>query len=134
MVRGLGVDIVEIERLRRSMGRTAGFAERVFAPAEIEYCESMADPARHFAARFAAKEAVMKALGTGWSGGVTFRDIEVGHPEAGPPEVRLSGRSAERFSELGGQRILLSMSHEKSCAVAAETSKEVIVRGGELGN
>jgi len=118
MVRGLGIDIVEIERLRRSMSRTMGFAERVFDPGEIEYCRSMADPARHFAARFAAKEAVMKALGTGWSQGVAFKDIVVDHPEAGPPEVRLSGASAERFAELGGQRILLSLSHEQTCAVA----------------
>ena len=118
MIRGFGVDIVEVDRLARSMGRTASFAERVFVADEIEYCRAMADPAPHFAVRFAAKEAVMKALGTGWGQGVSFRDIAVRRPEHGPPEVELTGGAATRLAALGGSRVWLSLSHERSCAVA----------------
>ena len=74
---GLGVDIVEIERMKRILERTPSFAERVFSPDERAYCDRMATPATHYALRFAAKEAVVKALGTGFADGIGVRDIEV---------------------------------------------------------
>ncbi len=117
MVRGVGTDIVVIEDLRRRMERTSGLEERVFDPSESAYCRSMAHPFQHFAARFAAKEAVMKALGTGWGQGVEFRDVVVARVPDGAPVVELSGEAARRVAEAGG-RVLVSLSHAGDHALA----------------
>lgn len=117
MLIGIGTDIVEIVDLQMRMERTAGFAERVFDPSEVDYCRSMANPWQHFAARFAAKEAVMKALGTGWSQGVAFSDIVVQRDELGAPTLSFKGETLRRIEELGTMA-RLSLSHAGGMAVA----------------
>ncbi len=115
-----GVDIVEIERLRDSMEEAGvSLRDRVFTGTEIEYCEARKN-ARYssYAARFAAKEAVSKAFGTGIGGGIKWRDIEIVNDEAGRPGVRLTKRAYEKFKELKGIRVEVSLSHCKSYAVA----------------
>ncbi|WP_172135662.1 holo-ACP synthase [Adlercreutzia sp. ZJ473] len=115
---GLGVDIVEIERVRRILARTPSFARRVFSEAEQAYCDGKADPAVHYATRFAAKEAVVKALGTGFAEGVGVRDIEVRRTSKGRPYVVLTGRAREVAREQGVREIPLSLSFTHAEAVA----------------
>lgn len=117
MILGIGTDMVVADDLRRSMERTEGFTARVFHDSEVDYCQSMADPWIHYAARFAAKEAVMKALGSGWSEGVDFPDIVVERGEGGAPGITLKGEAGRRVQEAGG-RILISLSHAGGMAVA----------------
>jgi holo-[acyl-carrier protein] synthase len=118
MAAGVGIDLLEIERLERVLGRHPRLADRVFTRAEQDYAAARARPARHLAARFAAKEAVVKALGL--SGGFGLREIEVVAGE--PPTVRLSGRAAEAAA---GGRVEISLTHSRDYAAAvaiAETS------------
>jgi holo-[acyl-carrier protein] synthase len=110
----IGIDLIEIERVRRALERHPGFRARCFTEAEREYCESRPNPAQHYAARFAGKEAVGKALGIGVH--FTWREIEIrGRPK---PGVRLSGRTAARAEQLGAGPIDLSMTHSKELAAA----------------
>jgi holo-[acyl-carrier protein] synthase len=110
----VGVDLIEIARVEAALERYAGFRTRVFTEAEIEYCDSRAHPAQHYAARFAGKEAVGKALGCGVR--FTWREIEiVGRPK---PEVRLSGKTREWAEKVKAGRIDLSMTHSKELAAA----------------
>lgn len=115
---GLGVDIVEIERMERILAGSQAFEEKVFSQAERDYCNSKANPATHFALRFAAKEAVVKALGTGFSEGIWVRDIEVERSKSGKPLVKLSGRALEVARERGVRDLSLSLSFTHSDAVA----------------
>lgn len=115
---GLGVDIVEIERMRRILARTPSFARKVFSEAERAYCEARANPEVHFATRFAAKEAVVKALGTGFSEGVGVRDIEVRRTSKGRPYVVLTGCAREVARKLGVREIPISLSFTHTEAVA----------------
>ena len=115
MIRGLGIDMIEVDRVAARIAKEQGFRELVFSPREIAYCESKAHPAEHYAARFAAKEAFLKALGTGWAGGVAFHEIEVLPDEKGSPQVHLSGVTAEKAGE---SRILVSLTHLKMLASA----------------
>ena len=115
---GLGVDIVEIERMRRILEQTPSFATRVFSPDECAYCDSMSNAAAHYATRFAAKEAVVKALGTGFSQGIGVRDIEVKRAPSGKPSIALSGRAVEVAAELGVRDISISLTYTHSEAVA----------------
>ncbi len=108
---GIGIDLLEIERLERALRRHPRLAERVFTPAEREYAAARARPGRHLAARFAAKEAVVKALGL--TGGFGLREVEVVAGE--PPSVRLSGRAAE---VAGGGGIEISLTHSRDYAAA----------------
>lgn len=109
----VGVDIIEIERIRRALSRD-GFRERCFTAAEREYCDSRADPAQSYAARFAGKEAVGKALGCGIN--FTWKDVEiVGRPK---PSVRLSGRTAAFADKVSAGDIDLSMTHAREIAAA----------------
>lgn len=117
-VLGLGVDIVEIDRMKLALERTPRLKERVFSADERWYCEHKAKPWIHYAMRFAAKEAVLKALGTGFSG-MRFCDVEVLREEKGRPVPRLSGRAAERAEELGIVEMHLSLSFTHSTAVAS---------------
>jgi holo-[acyl-carrier protein] synthase len=113
---GLGLDLLEIDRLERALDRRPTLAERLFTDGERAYAASRARPARHLAARFCAKEAVAKALGlTAWS----FRDVEV-ESAGGPPTVALSGAAAARADELG-VRALVSLTHTRSLAAATAT-------------
>jgi holo-[acyl-carrier protein] synthase len=118
MIVGMGVDIVEIDRLRKIVQRTPRFTERVFTPDERTFCESHHDPAPHCAARFAAKEAVFKALGTGWAKGVTWLDVEVQRTEAGAPKLVLQGEALRLSQQMGAQRIHISLSHSDHYAIA----------------
>lgn len=115
---GLGVDIVEIERMRRILTRTPSFARKVFSGAERAYCDAKANPEVHYATRFAAKEAVVKALGTGFSEGIGVRDIEVRRTTKGRPYVVLTGRAREVARERGVREMPLSLSFTHTEAVA----------------
>lgn len=115
---GLGVDIVEIERMARIIERSPAFAERVFTDDERAYCEGTAVPAVHYALRFAAREAVVKALGTGFSCGIGVRDVEVRRASNGRPFVRLSGAARRIAAEQGVRELPLSLSYTHSEAVA----------------
>ncbi len=118
MITGLGVDIVEIDRMRDALKRRPRMKERLFSEAEREYCEKRNKPEIHYAMRFAAKEAVLKALGTGFSG-VRFRDVEVVRDERGRPVPRLSGRAAELAEAAGVVELHLSLSFTHANAVAS---------------
>lgn len=116
---GVGVDIVDIEHMRRILKRTPSFASKVFSADEQAYCNSMTDPASHFALRFAAKEAVLKALGTGFfESGIGIRDVEVRRNDKGAPFVCLYGAAKKRAEELGVREIPLSLSYTHQEAVA----------------
>ena len=115
---GRGVDIVEIERMRRILARTPSFARKVFSEAERAYCDAKANPEVHYATRFAAKEAVVKALGTGFSEGIGVRDIEVRRTTKGRPYVVLTGRAREVARDRGVREMPLSLSFTHTEAVA----------------
>lgn len=117
MLIGVGCDVIEIARVQKAIERTA-FVKRVFTPAEIAYCESRGkQAAASFAARFAAKEAVLKALGTGLRGG-ELTEIVITNDDLGKPSVQLYGYHAELAKELGVKNIALSMSHSRAMALA----------------
>ncbi|NLR61192.1 holo-ACP synthase [Chitinophaga polysaccharea] len=119
MIIGIGTDIVEVPRVAAKLAKGEGFRNLVFTPYEITYCEKQAAPADSYAARFAAKEAVLKAMGTGWgNGGINFDEIEIRNDEAGKPEVYLIGKGAAMYATMGIRKIWVSLSHEKSAAVA----------------
>ncbi len=112
----VGVDLIEIERVRRTLARYEGFRDRCFTGAEQAYCDSRPNPAQHYAARFAGKEAVGKALGFGVAVNFAWREVEiVGRPK---PSVRLFGRLAARAERMGAGQIELSMTHSKELAAA----------------
>ena len=106
--------------MRQVLSRTPRFVERVFTSGERAYCDERgaAISAQHYAARFAAKEAMLKALQTGWSGGIAWRDIEVTQREAGAPFLRLYGRVRELYEQSGANAVHLSMSHTSEHAIA----------------
>ena len=118
MVFGIGTDIIEIQRVAEKLRRTQGLKKRVFTPREIAYCESKAKSAQHFAARFAAKEAFLKAIGTGWSSGYRFVDIEVLNNAQGKPELVLQGKVKDFCVENGISGFHVSLSHIKDLAKA----------------
>lgn len=115
VVVAIGSDLVDIDRMRALIERQPGFTRRVFTEAEREYCDKRRDPAERYAARFGAKEAVLKALGTGLGGG-DFDEIEVLKLESGKPELHVTGRAAAKAAELGIERWLISMSHSDHVA------------------
>ncbi len=116
MIRGIGVDIIEIERIRESMeSRGAGFLEKVFTPQEITYCSGKYNSAQHYAARFAAKEAVSKALSTGWAGEFRWKDVELTNDPSGQPHITLHGPLRDM---LAGNSVFVSLSHSHSHVVA----------------
>ena len=116
---GVGVDMVAIARMERILERTPRFARRVFTDEEREWCEHTTRPAAHYACRFAAREAVVKALGCGFGAGVTWRDVAVVQDGMGRPRVRLSGRAAEVALEQGVLDVALSLSFTREMAVAS---------------
>ena len=119
MIIGTGVDICDVARIAESISRFGDrFLQRVFTESEIRYCRTKRNSTERFAARFAAKEAAMKALGTGASSGVTWRSIEVAHAPGGRPVLRLSGSTSEIAQKLGVTRISLSVTHTESTAMA----------------
>jgi holo-[acyl-carrier protein] synthase len=118
-VRGIGIDVVQISRMRVVIARwEERFLRRVFTEREIAYCRSRRDPVPHFAARFAAKEAGLKALGTGLRFGIQWRELEVVRERGQAPTLMLSGRSREIGTSRGGRRMLLALTHDGDYALA----------------
>lgn len=125
MIVAIGIDLVEIARIEEVFARQGDrFRARVFTEGEIAYSERRASKFASYAARFAAKEAAMKALGTGWSQGVGWLDVEVVNEPSGAPALQLHGRALERMRELGGIRAHLSLTHSGNLAIA-----EVLLEG-----
>ncbi len=119
MILGTGVDIMEVPRMKASIERFgAHFLKRVFTDAEIAYCDSKTNRFERYAARFSAKEAALKAIGTGWRGGISWRDVEVQRQKGGRPVIAYSGKAAEVAARLGVKRAWLSISHTEEYAIA----------------
>src|ERR1700687_2080583 len=119
MIVGTGIDIAEVPRIRHSVERFGQrFLQRIFTAGEMRYCDSKANRVERYAARFAAKEAAMKALGTGWDHGVRWRDIEVSRQPGGRPTLTFHGKAAEFAVRLGAAHIALSLSHTAEQAIA----------------
>jgi holo-[acyl-carrier protein] synthase len=125
MIVGTGIDIAEVSRIGQSIARFGDrFLQRIFTAGEIHYCDSKANRVERYAARFAAKEAAMKALGTGWSHGVRWRDCEVVRLPGGRPTIKFHGRAGEIAATLGVKNTALSLSHTAEQAIA-----QVILEG-----
>lgn len=119
MILGTGVDLAEVERIRAAIGRYGDrFLARIYTPEEIAYAERKANRFERYAARFAAKEAGMKALGTGWSGGVRWRDFEVVNLPSGRPTLRLHGVARALAEKMGVKGVQLSLTHTASMSLA----------------
>ena len=125
MIVGIGVDMAEVSRVREAIERHGErFLKRIFTPAEIAYCRRHRDCYERFAARFAAKEAAMKALGTGWRGGVSWQDFEVSNLPSGKPCLNLSGKALEIYRGLGSSGLSVSLTHTGAYALA-----QVVIEG-----
>ena len=118
MVTGIGIDMVEVERIAEKIGKEQGFRELVFSANEIKYCEAATHKYEHYAARFAAKEAFFKAIGTGWTNGTAFNEIEITNDEKGKPQLLLLGATAETLKEKNTGTISVSLAHVKTMATA----------------
>lgn len=119
MIVGTGIDITEVSRIAAAIERYGErFLNRVYTPREIEYCRSKRNASERFAARFAAKEAAMKAIGTGLRRGVTWHDVEVGREPGGRPTILFTGKAAEFAAKLGMKRVALSLTHTEETAMA----------------
>ncbi len=119
MIVGTGVDLAEVPRIRAAIERYgARFIERIYTPAEIAYVERKANRYERYAARFAAKEAGMKAIGTGWRGGVRWRDFEVANLPSGKPTLRFHGQAARFAASLGVGNVALSLTHTAELGMA----------------
>ncbi len=118
MIYGIGTDIIEIERVKNQLEKVPGLKEKVFTPAEIAYCESKKRNEQNYAARFAAKEAFFKALGTGWRDGLAYHEVEMINLENGKPEIILYGKSKEATEKEGVKNIFVSVSHIREIANA----------------
>src|SRR5437764_10040914 len=120
MIVGTGIDISEVPRIAESIAKFGDrFLQRVFTEEERRYCDSKANRIERYAARFAAKEASMKALGTGWNHGVRWRDIEVHRQSGKRPTIRFHGKAAEFADRLGASNVALSISHTPEQAIAS---------------
>jgi holo-[acyl-carrier protein] synthase len=117
MIVGIGTDIIEVNRIERLLSEQKRFKERIFTRVEIEYCEHKKNNVQNYAARFAVKEALLKAIGTGWREGVAFKEIEVKNNEKGKPELALSGTVKTITEEMGVKNIQVSISHLKDLAI-----------------
>jgi holo-[acyl-carrier protein] synthase len=118
MIKGMGIDIIEIGRIAKMVDSDTGFIEKVFSPAEIAYCETKHYKAQHYAARFTAKEAFFKALGTGWRDGMTWQEIGVESDDLGKPRIEVTGKTLEKFTQKGMASIHLSLTHTHEYAAA----------------
>lgn len=118
MIAGTGIDIIEVDRIQKIMERDIGFREKIFTPGEIAYCESKKNKYQHYAARFSAKEAFMKAIGTGWRFGIRFAEIDIVHDDLGRPYIRIYGKANDLLADLQITKIHVSLSHLKELATA----------------
>lgn len=117
---GHGIDLIECERIGHILrDHPDRFLDRILTPAERAYCERMKDPVPHIAGRFAAKEAILKVLGTGWRGPISWTDIEVINDQAGQPHVTLSGPTAEIAASKGITKVLISITHTANYGAAS---------------
>ncbi|MBZ5567759.1 MAG: holo-[acyl-carrier-protein] synthase [Acidobacteriia bacterium] len=120
MIVGTGIDVAEVPRVAAAIERFGErFLRRIFTENEIRYCDSKANRMERYAARFAAKEAALKAIGTGWRHGVSWTDVEVRREPGGRPAIAFSGKAAEFAARLGVKRSALSLSHTKEHAIAS---------------
>ena len=118
-VRGIGIDVVQVDRIKASLERFGErFEARIFTEAELEYCRRNKDPLPHLAARFAAKEAAFKAIGTGLAGGIGWKQAEVIQPGGRQPRLEYHDLALERFKSLGCERTHLTIAHDAGVAVA----------------
>lgn len=118
MILGIGTDLAEVDRVAEKMEKKAGFKELVFSAHEIAHCETMSRKYEHYAARFAAKEAFLKAMGTGWRTGTAFNEIEIYNDPEGKPELRFLGNTANTIAGMNFGKISVSLSHVKAMACA----------------
>ena len=118
MIYGIGTDIIEVSRIKAVMEKDIGFRDKIFTEGEIAYCEKMRHKEQNYAARFSAKEAFLKAIGTGWRFGIRFADIDVYHDELGKPHIRLYGKADELVKKEGITGMHVSLSHVKEMATA----------------
>jgi holo-[acyl-carrier protein] synthase len=119
MIFGTGIDIIEIDRIKSSIQKYSDrFKSKIFTQKEIDYCHSQADPVKHFAARFSVKEAVLKSFGTGMTGGILWKDIEIDRLKSGQPVLNLYGKGEKLFNQLKLKQIHISITHDKNYAVA----------------
>ncbi len=119
MIYGVGTDLVDVARVEKILERwKAQFIKRVYSEGEITYCNAMGFPAQHFAVRFAAKEAFLKGIGLGMSGGISFRDVEVIKGDEGNPRLGFHGKAVELMNKAGIKRSHLSLSHTGNHAIA----------------
>ena len=118
MITGVGIDLVEVERVAVKIRKEIGFRELVFSKMEIAYCEKKTNKFEHYAARFAAKEAFFKAIGTGWGKNTAFNEIEIVNNTDGKPEIFFLGKTAATIAEMTLGKIFVSLSHIKTMAIA----------------
>ena len=116
MIAGLGTDMIEVERVAVKIAKESGFRELVFSKKEIDYCEAKANKFEHYAARFAAKEAFFKAIGTGWLDGTAFYEVEITNDEKGKPVLALLGETALVIAAMNFNNISVSLTHLKTIA------------------
>jgi holo-[acyl-carrier protein] synthase len=115
---GIGTDIIEVKRVKKMVIKGSQYLETIFTEEEMHYCDAKVGKYEHNAARYAAKEAIMKALGTGWRGGLAYSDIGITNEELGQPRVSMRGEVKELFDRYQIQRTLISLSHTKEIAIA----------------
>ena len=125
MILGIGVDLVQVERMEKALARGERIRRRLFTAGEIAYCDRHTRPALHYAARFAAKEAGMKAIGTGWSNGVGWKDFEIRLDPRGRPNLFLTGKASEFAKAMGATHSVVSLAHDGGFSIA------VVVLEGE---
>ena len=118
MILGIGTDIFDVERMKSRLDKQPSFIDGIFTDNEINYCNQFKNKAQRFAARYAAKEAFLKAIGTGWRNGITFKDINIVNDDLGKPNIELSGIAKDIADKLKVTSIHLSMSHTNSLANA----------------
>ena len=118
MIAGLGTDLVEVDRMQEVLKRQVEMSELIFSPREIAYCETQTNKFENYAARFAAKEAFFKSLGTGWLSGTAFNEVEIINNADGKPEIVLSGNTADVIVPMGFTNITVSLTHVKTMASA----------------
>jgi holo-[acyl-carrier protein] synthase len=118
LIYGIGTDIIEVSRIKTVMERDIGFRDKIFTPGEIAYCETKRYKFENYSARFSAKEAFLKAIGTGWRFGIRFADIEIIHDELGKPHIKAYGKAEELLNEYKITGMHVSLSHLKEMATA----------------
>lgn len=132
MITGVGTDLIEVERVAGKISKEEGFRELVFTPAEIAYCEGKANRFQHYAARFAAKEAFLKAIGTGWVTGIAFNEIEITNDEQGRPLLSLIGGTSKFLEARGIGRTWVSLSHLSNISSAVVVIENDAITGSPI--